>query len=127
MAFVKVATLDELWSGEKLGRVAHGRGILLVNLEGSVRAYEDRCAHKGVPLSEGRLEGRVLTCSAHAWEYDACTGEGLNPRSAALRRLSVKVEGEDILVDVEPERTAGEPGHAGQTGSGGAGANRGCS
>jgi toluene monooxygenase system ferredoxin subunit len=100
MTFGKAATLDELWIGEKLGVVVAGRPVLLVNVEGAVCAYEDRCRHKGIALSLGKLEGHVLTCSVHGWIYDARTGAGINPESARLPRFPVRIEGDDILVDV---------------------------
>ncbi|HMJ50702.1 MAG TPA: Rieske 2Fe-2S domain-containing protein [Polyangiaceae bacterium] len=100
MTFGKAATLDELWIGEKLGVVVAGRPVLLVNVEGTICAYEDRCRHKGIALSLGKLEGHVLTCSVHGWIYDARTGAGINPASARLPRFPVRVEGDDILVEV---------------------------
>jgi toluene monooxygenase system ferredoxin subunit len=105
MSFCKVGTLDDVWSGEKVGVVVKGRPVLLVNVDGVVCAYEDRCRHKGVRLSEGRLEGPVLTCAAHGWQYDARTGHGINPESVALPRYEVKIENGDILVDL-PEGAA---------------------
>jgi toluene monooxygenase system ferredoxin subunit len=100
MTLCKVGTLDDVWAGEKVGLRVGERPILLVNVDGVVCAYEDRCRHKGVRLSEGRLEGHVLTCAAHGWQYDARTGRGINPENVALPRYEVKVVGEEILVDV---------------------------
>src|SRR5262245_34507789 len=101
MAFVKAISREGLWSGEMTGVVVEGRRVLLVNVGDEIHAYEDRCVHQAVPLSEGRLRGRSLICRAHAWEYDASTGEGRNPRSVQLRSFAVKVEGGDVLVDVQ--------------------------
>jgi toluene monooxygenase system ferredoxin subunit len=103
MAFQWAARIKDLWDGEMQGLVVAGCKVLLVNLEGKIQAYENRCAHLGVPLSEGRLAGSRLQCRAHQWEYSLITGQGLNPASARLKRLPVKVEGEDILVDVGGE------------------------
>jgi toluene monooxygenase system ferredoxin subunit len=101
MAFQKVATLDDLWSGEILGLVVASRYVLLVNLDDTVYAYEDKCAHLGVPLSQGHLQGTTLTCRAHHWEYDLCTGTGCNPATVRLTAFAVKIEHGNILVDVE--------------------------
>jgi toluene monooxygenase system ferredoxin subunit len=109
MSFVKATTLDELWIGEKLGVVVLGRPVLLVNVEGTVCAYEDRCCHKGVALSLGKLEGHVLACSVHGWLYDARTGTGINPGNAKLRRFPVRIEGNDVLVDVAEMNDHGIP------------------
>jgi toluene monooxygenase system ferredoxin subunit len=100
MAFVHVALVDDLWSGEMRGYLVQGRKVLLVRVEDSFYAYEDRCAHQGIALSRGTLVGHVLTCSAHHWEYDICTGTGVNPASARLTPVPVKVEGAQISVDV---------------------------
>jgi toluene monooxygenase system ferredoxin subunit len=100
MGFTRLAALDALWSGELRGCVVDGRKVLVARRGAEVLAYEDRCAHLGVPLSQGRLEGDVLTCSAHEWTYDLRTGRGLNPASACLKRFPVKVEDGQVWVDV---------------------------
>ncbi len=101
MSFRAVADAGSLWDGEMRGLDVDGRKVLLVRIEGAVHAYEDRCLHKGIPLSEGLLKGRVLTCWAHAWEYDACTGHGRNPPTPALHRFPVRVDADQIWVDID--------------------------
>jgi toluene monooxygenase system ferredoxin subunit len=96
----KVGTLDDVWTGEMVGVEVEGRPILLVDVEGTVCAYEDRCRHKGVRLSEGKLDGFVITCAAHGWQYDARTGQGVNPEGVALPRYEVRIAGDDILIDL---------------------------
>jgi toluene monooxygenase system ferredoxin subunit len=100
MAFRKLATMDDLWSGEILALETDGRPVLLVNLEGSVHAYLDLCPHQRTRLSQGSLQRNVLACSTHGWEFDLRTGRGINPRTACLEAFPVRVENEDILVDV---------------------------
>jgi len=38
--------------------------------DGSVHAMEDRCAHRGIKLSHGSVEGCRLVCLYHGWSYD---------------------------------------------------------
>ncbi|HVE85231.1 MAG TPA: Rieske 2Fe-2S domain-containing protein [Myxococcales bacterium] len=99
--------LDELWVGEMRGLHLGGRRVLVVRLGEGVRAYEDRCPHLGVPLSEGTLDGATLTCRAHAFTYDAVTGQGKNPRLLCLRPFPVTVDGGRVRVDVEAGAGAG--------------------
>lgn len=101
MAFERVAELDDLWDGEMAPCRAGGRRILLIRLGDAVRAYEDRCVHMGVPLSEGQLDRQVLTCSAHHYQYDAMTGRGINPAAVCLVRFPVRIDGGAIWVDGE--------------------------
>ncbi len=101
MAFRKVTALEEMWDGEMRGFIVDSRKVLIIKLDGEVYAYEDRCAHLGVALSEGMLEGCVLTCGAHHYQYDARTGRGVNPKSVRLRTYPVAIEDGEILVDIE--------------------------
>lgn len=100
MSWKAVLREEELWIGEKLGLEIEGQKLLLVNVEGAVHAFEDRCAHQSWPLSRGQLQGRELTCSLHQWRYDACTGAGLNPAGVALRAYAVRIADGDIWVDL---------------------------
>jgi len=100
MPFVRVMPSDELWDGEMQSCTVAGKRVLLVRLGETVRAYEDRCAHLGVPLSEGTLRGSVLTCSAHHYEYDALTGCGINPCTVKLVEFPLRIEDGAICVDV---------------------------
>ena len=101
MTFKVVLREEELWIGEMTGLEVEGRPVVLVNVEGTVCAYEDRCRHLARPLSQGRLTGDRLVCAAHAWEYDACSGRGINPDGVALRRYPVRIAGGEILVDLD--------------------------
>ena len=100
MAFQRVAILDELWEGEMIPLEIGGQVVLLVNADGSIRAYADSCPHLRTRLSQGSLQRNVLTCSTHGWEFDVKTGQGINPRTACLESFAVKVEDGDILIDV---------------------------
>ncbi len=57
--------------------------VLLVNVDGQVRAYSNRCP-PGLALDEGDLDGETLTCARHLWEFNAGTGCGINPDNAQL-------------------------------------------
>jgi toluene monooxygenase system ferredoxin subunit len=107
MAFRKVATLDELWDGEMTVLEIEGHVVLLVNVDGIIQAYADSCPYLGTRLSQGSLQRNVLTCATHGWEFDACTGEGINPRTACLESFAVKVEDGDILIDVDVRELKG--------------------
>lgn len=103
MTYTKVLPESELWLGEMRGLVVAGRRLLLVRTEEAICAYEDRCAHLGLPLSDGKLENGVITCPHHHYAYDARTGRGLNPANVALKRLASCVRGRDIEVDLGGE------------------------
>jgi toluene monooxygenase system ferredoxin subunit len=100
MSFQHVCSLRDFWPGELRGLLVDGKRVLLVNVDGTVRAFADRCAHQAVELSKGKLDDCILTCPAHEWQYDVRTGEGVNPRGARLTPFPVKVEDGEVFVDV---------------------------
>lgn len=114
MTFRPAASLDDLWRGEMVGVVVGPTRVLLVNVEGEILAFEDSCAHKGVPLSEGRLEESVLTCGAHHWQYDVKSGCGVNPDHVRLVRFAVKIVGDEVHVDVDAPRGVGAEASGGR-------------
>lgn len=75
---------DDLWEGELTGIEVAGKKLVLLNVDGEIRAFEDRCPHLSSRLSEGDIDGRTLTCAAHLWEFDAVTGKGTNPGNSQL-------------------------------------------
>jgi toluene monooxygenase system ferredoxin subunit len=107
MGFQKVATKEDLWSGEMTGLEVNGKPILLVNIDGRIYAYADACPHQNSRLSEGTLTDKTLRCARHQWEFDVCSGSGVNPQNACLLPFPIRLDGEDILVDIDPVRTLG--------------------
>ncbi len=97
----KLMPLRDLWMGEMRAMEVQGRKVLLVHVENAVTAFPDRCLHKAVALSTGRLEGCVLTCSAHEWQYDVRSGAGINPAGVALPRYPVEVRDGEIWIDID--------------------------
>jgi toluene monooxygenase system ferredoxin subunit len=101
LAFQKVCSTDDVWEGEMKAFTVDGTEIVIVHAAGGeLRAIQSVCPHQEVELAEGSLEGAVLTCRMHLWQFDVRTGKGVNPDHAELTLYPLKVEGEDVLVDV---------------------------
>jgi len=101
LEWIAVATLDDFWEGEVTDVQVGDELILLVHLNGGdIRAYQGHCPHQKTALSDGELEGNVLTCAAHSWQFNLSTGEGVNPRSCQLYRYQVKVQDGTIFVGI---------------------------
>lgn len=62
-------------AGPVLAALVHGQDLALWRSDsGDVQAWEDRCPHRGVALSLGRVLGDRLACAYHGWEYAAGDG-----------------------------------------------------
>lgn len=98
--FKKILNCNELWKGEKKEVYVDGVSVLVVHTESGIYAFNNHCPHAGAPLSEGFFNNNVITCARHGWQFEACTGKGINPISAQLCQYSVKVDdSEDIWID----------------------------
>jgi len=64
-------------------------------------AIDDECSHAAIPLSEGEVEGCEIECWLHGSRFDLRTGKptGL-PATEPVAIYPVKVDGDDVLVDV---------------------------
>ncbi|MGQ4601458.1 Rieske 2Fe-2S domain-containing protein [Nocardia sp. R6R-6] len=61
---------------------------------GSVRTVADRCPHRWLPLSMGRLTSAGLQCAYHGWTFDGATGRcslipGVRPDEKLPARIRV--------------------------------------
>ena len=87
-----------------MGLDVDGNSVLLVNVDDHVYAYANECPHQKSRLSEGSLIGKTLRCARHHWEFDVCSGNGINPQNACLKAFPVTIERRAILLDLDDER-----------------------
>jgi toluene monooxygenase system ferredoxin subunit len=99
--FEKVCKTDDVWEGELMPFDVGGRKLLLINLDQRFHAYDASCPHQEHSLCDGSLDGHVLTCPAHQWQFDVRTGKGVNPTGCRLKSYALKIDAEDVFVDVE--------------------------
>jgi nitrite reductase (NADH) small subunit len=88
-----------------VGQVAEaeveGVAICLANVNGELSALDNVCPHRQGPLGEGWLEGNAVVCPWHSWAFDVKTGLGEFPTNARVDVIPLRVEGEDVLVEIE--------------------------
>lgn len=72
----------------------------ICNVGGAIRALSGVCLHLGGPLGQGQIRDGRVVCPYHMWEFDCRTGEyDANPRMR-VPTFEVKIEGDDILLQV---------------------------
>ena len=78
----------------------NGRQLGLFNVDGKVYCLDNTCVHQGGPLGEGMVDGKVVTCPWHGWQYDVTTGVSpVNP-AAKVETFNCKVEGDAVFVEI---------------------------
>ena len=96
----RAASLDQCPPGSGLEVVVDDRIVALFNVDGQIFALDGVCPHQGGPLGKGRLEGTIVTCPWHGWQFDVCTGQHQFSPSTVQPCVQVRVDGDSILVAV---------------------------
>lgn len=100
--WLRVCRLDEI----------PGQGSRVVELDGiqvalfrtaadQVYALQDRCPHKGGPLSQGIVFDKRVACPLHGWSIQLDTGHACAPDEGCVRRYRIKLENAEVFIAPE--------------------------
>lgn len=78
----------------------NGVAVCLANVEGRLSAMDNWCPHRRGPLGQGWIEGKAVVCPWHCWAFDVETGSALPPERAKVDVFPLRIEGDDVLVDI---------------------------
>jgi nitrite reductase (NADH) small subunit len=100
MAWIRIASLDEVPTGTLIEIIHDGKMYALCNAGGEIRAISGVCPHHGGPLGQGALDGHLVTCPWHAWQFDSATGACTFNSELRVPAYPVRVEENEILMDL---------------------------
>lgn len=100
--FVRAAAASELPAQDEAKEFTVGEKVICVaNVGGTLTAMDNVCLHRGGPLGQGIVDSGKIVCPWHGWQYDPKTGEATHNPAARVKVYPLKVEGNDVLVEVE--------------------------
>ena len=100
MAFVRAGKTKAVPPGTICELEVDGTMVAVANVDGKLSAFNNVCPHEGGPLGQGELEGKIVTCPWHGWQYDATTGKVAANPAVGVATFPAEVRGEDIWVDI---------------------------
>jgi nitrite reductase/ring-hydroxylating ferredoxin subunit len=100
--FVCAASLTDLPEGGRITVHLDGHVIALFHTPEGIFAVDNRCPHMGFPLDRGTVKDCILTCHWHHARFDLHSGGAFDPWADDVRAFPVKVEGNEILIDLAP-------------------------
>lgn len=116
---IRACSVDELPRGERMIVEVEGAvgAVGLFHTPDGYFAVRNHCPHHGAPLCVGRwggttvadrpyeyeyaLDGRILACPWHQWEFDLKTGCALFDPTVRARTYPVVVKDGDIYIDLK--------------------------
>ena len=98
--FQTVARVGEIPEDQGRPFEVDGVPVALFFTGGRYYAIDDCCPHQGVPLADGIVFDKSVTCTWHGWRFDLETGQHLQGSRCRVGTYPVRVEGEEIQVSV---------------------------
>ena len=106
--YVRVAGKADIADGKMRKVTLHDKEILIANVDGNYYAIGNECTHYGGDLSQGTLEGNIVTCPNHKSRFDVTSGKVVSPPTEPLGhpdiedepQYSIKIEYGNIMVKV---------------------------
>lgn len=100
MSMIDIAALADIpREGARVVRTPQGCVAIFRTATDQVFALDDRCPHKGGPLSEGIVHGTQVTCPLHNWVFDMATGQAQGADEGRVATHAVQVRDGRILLD----------------------------
>lgn len=102
MGKIIVGKTSDITPGKMQKVTVDGKDVLVANIDGSYYAVNDTCTHAGASLSEGNLDGCVITCGWHGAKFDCKTAKLVEfpVKIKDLNAYKIIVESENIFVEI---------------------------
>lgn len=98
---IHICAVRELEPGaRRVVEITFCEEALVLNLDGTICAVSNICAHQGASLERGYVEGNVLYCPLHRWGFDLCTGAYVEDASIGLPTYRVEKHRDDLFLCV---------------------------
>jgi len=92
--------------GARVVRTARGDVAVFRANDDHVFALDDRCPHKGGPLSQGIVFGHTVACPLHNWCIELASGCAVVPDEGRTRAHAVKIEDGIVYLQLPGAGTA---------------------
>ena len=104
MNWIQIGKLEDVQrQGSRVVNTATGEIALFRSVDDQVFALNNRCPHKGGPLSQGIVHGKRVTCPLHSWVIELETGNAVAPDVGCAHSHAVKVEDGVLFLEVRAE------------------------
>lgn len=98
--WIKIGQLEDIpLRGGRVVKTPVGCIAVFRTAENEIFAIEDRCPHKGGPLSQGIVHGQEVTCPLHNMVICLTSGEAQGADEGKVKTFSLRVENGAVLID----------------------------
>lgn len=101
--WIPVAAATECPPGHSLEVIAGDRVVALFNVDGEFYALDGVCPHQGGPLGAGELQGCVITCPWHGWQFNVRDGQHTFAPTVQQPRFQTRVQAGQVEIGLDAE------------------------
>jgi len=99
MNWLDICALEEINAlGSRIVNGPKGDIAIFRTSDDEVFALDDRCPHKGGPLSQGLIYGKRVACPLHNWQIDLASGEAQAPDVGCAHHHPARVENGRVML-----------------------------
>jgi nitrite reductase (NADH) small subunit len=103
--WIDIGALEDIPArGARLVKTAQGCVAVFRTHDDQVFALDDRCPHKGGPLSDGIVHGHAVTCPLHNWVIRLNDGQAKGADEGAVRTYPARVTGGRVMLEASALR-----------------------
>ncbi|MEX2173608.1 MAG: Rieske 2Fe-2S domain-containing protein [Pirellulaceae bacterium] len=99
--WIRACSVADCPPGSARELIVGERIVAMFNVAGRFYALDGICPHQGGPLGKGALSDCIVTCPWHGFQFDVTTGQHLTSKSLVHPQFAVRIEGDDVLLDIE--------------------------
>jgi len=97
---IKITDINNIAEGEIKSFEIEGEVIAIAKVNNRIYAFVDSCSHMDFPLSDGSLEGEIITCAYHGAQFNIATGEVLSmPAASPIKIFPIKIIDNKIYIE----------------------------
>jgi len=101
MDWLQIGHIEDIpRQGSRVVQTPSGEIALFRSMDDRVFALENRCPHKGGPLSQGIVHGKRVTCPLHNWVIELEDGNAVAPDVGCARHHEVRVAHGVVFIEV---------------------------
>lgn len=110
--WIEVGQLEDIpYLGSRVVKTAGIDIAIFKTATGAIFALEDKCPHKGGPLSQGIVHGKSVSCPLHNWNISLENGEALGADSGCTHIIPTQIMGDKVFLEFPvPIKSTGTDG-----------------
>jgi len=95
------ANFSELNDRRPHGVSLRGQDLIVIRFDDRVSVLSGRCPHRGARLVNAKVEGELLVCGSHGWDFRYEDGVSPSSPEDSLRQFIARIDHETDSISID--------------------------